>query len=117
LINTALDVYQDDPESGYRLITDKLRDLGHTASKNRVGRLCSQQQVYSVFAKKRGLRGRPGPAVHDDRVKRKFTVETPNTLWLTDISERRTDDGKSCISARSRTSGPTGSSATRSTPT
>ena len=94
LINAALDVHQDDPEFGYRLIADELRDLGHRASENRVGRLCSQQQIYSAFAKKKGLRGRPGPAVHDDRVKRKFTADTANTLWLTDITEHRTDEGK-----------------------
>ena len=94
LINAALDVHQDDPEFGYRLITDELRDLGHRASENRVGRLCSQQRIYSAFAKKKGLRGKPGPAVHDDRVKRKFTAKTPNTLWLTDITEHRTDEGK-----------------------
>ncbi len=85
LINAALDVHRDDPEFGYRLITDELRDLGHSASENRVGRLCSQQRIYSAFAKMKGLRRKPGPAVHDDKVKRKFTAKTPNTLWLTDI--------------------------------
>jgi len=94
LINAALDVHHDDPEFGYRLITDELRDLGHAASENRVGRLCSQQKIYSAFAKRKGLRGKPGPAVHDDRVKRKFTANAPNTLWLTDITEHRTDEGK-----------------------
>jgi putative transposase len=94
LINAALDVHHDDPEFGYRLITDELRVLGHAASENRVGRLCSQQRIYSALAKKKGLRGKPGPAVHDDRVKRKFTAKTANTLWLTDITEHRTDEGK-----------------------
>ena len=94
LTNAALDVHHDDPEFGYRLITDELRDLGHRASENRVGRLCGQQKIYSAFAKKKGLRGKPGPAVHDDRVKRKFTADAPNTLWLTDITEHRTDEGK-----------------------
>ena len=41
-----------------------------------------------------GLRGKPGPAVHDDRVKRKFTTTSANTLWLTDSTEHRTDESK-----------------------
>ena len=32
--------------------------------------------------------------MHDDRVKRKFIAETPNTLLLTDITEHWTDEGK-----------------------
>jgi len=82
--------------SGYRLITDELRDLGHTASENRVGRLCRTQRIYSVLSKKKGLRGKPGSAVHDDRVKRKSTAKRPTALWLTDITEHRAD-AASCI--------------------
>jgi hypothetical protein len=36
---------------------------GITAGENRVARLCSQQQIWSVFAKKRGLNRRSGPPV------------------------------------------------------
>ncbi|GAP33548.1 integrase, partial [Nocardia seriolae] len=39
LINAALDVHADDPESGYRFIADELADLGHQAGENRVARL------------------------------------------------------------------------------
>ncbi len=60
----------------------------------RVWRLCSQQRLWSVFAKKRGLTRKAGPPVHDDLVKRKFTATRPNQLWLTDITEHRTDEGK-----------------------
>ena len=37
---------------------------------------------------------RPGPAVHDDLVLRDFTADRPNQLWLTDITEPRTGQGK-----------------------
>ncbi len=47
-----------------------------------------------MFAKKRGLRGKAGPPVHDDHVQRNFTATGPNQLWLTDITEHRTDEGK-----------------------
>jgi putative transposase len=35
-----------------------------------------------------------GPPVHDDLVDRDFTADRPNALWLTDITEHRTNEGK-----------------------
>ena len=32
--------------------------------------------------------------MHDDLVRRAFTAERPNALWLTDMTEHRTDEGK-----------------------
>lgn len=89
-----MDVHDADPAFGSRLIADALHEQGHQASENRVGRLCNRQRIFSAFAKKKGLRGKPGPAVHDDRVKRKFTADSANVLWLTDVTEHRTDEGK-----------------------
>ena len=58
-------------------------------------RICRDNQWSSVFGKKRGKNGkRPGPPVHDDLVKRDFTADDVNELWLTDITEHRTDEGK-----------------------
>lgn len=94
LINAAYDIHHDDPEFGYRLIADDLPARGIAAGENRVARLCCQQRIWSVLAKKRGLGRRPGPAVHDDLVERKFTASRPNELWLTDITEHRTAEGK-----------------------
>lgn len=64
------------------------------AGRNRVNRLCSQQRLWSVHARKRGLSHRPGPPVHDDHVRRGFTAPAPNLLWLTDITEHPTAEGK-----------------------
>lgn len=94
LTNAAWDAHQDDPAFGYRFIADELNHAGLKAGENRVWRLCSQQRLWSVFAKKRGLRGKAGPPVHDDHVQRNFTATRPNQLWLTDITEHRTDEGK-----------------------
>jgi putative transposase len=94
LINAALDIHHDDPAFGYRFIADELGELGITVGENRVQRLCSQQRIWSVFAKKRGLNRKAGPPVHDDLVDRKFTAAGPNLLWLTDITEHRTGEGK-----------------------
>jgi putative transposase len=58
-------------------------------------RICRDNQWWSVFGKKRGKNGkRPGPPVHDDLVKRDFTADDVNELWLTDITEHWTDEGK-----------------------
>jgi putative transposase len=94
LTNAAFDIHTDDPAFGYRFISDELRDSGFKASENRVWRLCSDQRIWSVFSKKRGLSRRPGPAVHDDLVNRAFHAAAPNVLWLTDITEHRTMEGK-----------------------
>ena len=94
LINAAMDVHHDDPEFGYRFIADELPARGITAGRNRVNRLCTQQRLFSVHAKKRGLGRKSGPPVHDDLVQRQFTADAPNRLWLTDITEHPTAEGK-----------------------
>jgi putative transposase len=94
LINAALDIHHDDPAFGYRFIADELPIRGITASENRTQRLCSQQQIWSVFAKKRGLSRKAGPPVHDDLVNRQFSAPAPNVTWLTDITEHWTAEGK-----------------------
>jgi putative transposase len=94
LINAAIDAHHDDPAFGYRFIADELEHQGHVASERRVWRLCSQEGLWSTFAKKKGLAKKAGPPVHDDFVQRVFTARGPNELWLTDITEHRTDEGK-----------------------
>ena len=51
LINAAHDLHTGDPEFGYRLIADDLRDAGHHVGDNRVWRLCSTQRLWSVPSK------------------------------------------------------------------
>ncbi|MFM9921348.1 IS3 family transposase, partial [Lacisediminihabitans sp. H27-G8] len=52
------------------------------------------QRIWSHFSKKRGLNRKAGPPVHDDLVQRDFTAQRANQLWLTDITEHWTDEGK-----------------------
>ena len=94
LINAAYDIHADDPAFGYRFIADELPSRGIIAGENRVARLCSQERLWSVFSKKKGLNRKSGPPVHDDLVSRRFTAQKPNQLWLTDITEHWTDTGK-----------------------
>jgi putative transposase len=99
LINAAMDVHHDDPGFGYRFIADELNQAGIAAGENRVSRLCSQQRIWSLHSRKRGLQRRPGPPVHDDLVERDFTATALNQLWFTDISEHPTGEGKLYICA------------------
>ncbi|HVE92048.1 MAG TPA: IS3 family transposase [Actinomycetota bacterium] len=89
------DIHSDDPEFGYRFLADELHRAGHVIGERRVWRLCSEQRVWSITSRK-GRRGAktPGPAVHDDLVQRCFTADRPNAVWLTDITEHPTVEGK-----------------------
>jgi transposase InsO family protein len=50
--------------------------------------------VERVRQEARRERKRPGPRAHDDLLERQFTADHPNQLWLTDITEHWTDQGK-----------------------
>ncbi|WP_188791493.1 IS3 family transposase, partial [Ornithinimicrobium pekingense] len=93
--NALFDAHKDDPEFGYRYLVDEARDAGQDMCERTAWRLCSQNGWWSAFGKKRGRNGKkPGPPVHDDLVERDFTAEAPNQLWLADITEHRTGEGK-----------------------
>jgi transposase InsO family protein len=95
LVNAIVDVHADDPEFGYRLVADELERLGHRSCERRVWRLCRQQRIWSTTTKKgRKNTKTPGPPVHDDLVQRVFTAPAPDVVWLTDITEHPTTEGK-----------------------
>jgi len=60
-------------------------------------RICSAGGWASTISKKgRGRHRKAAPPVHDDLVERDFTAAGPNELWLTDITEHWTAEGKLC---------------------
>ena len=95
LINAALDIHRDDPAFGYRFIADELPAHGITAGANRVARLCSQQRIWSVVREEAGP-DPPGRTAGARRPgERRSSPPTPRTrLWLTDITEHPTAEGK-----------------------
>ncbi len=100
LVNDALDIHRDDPEFGYRFIADELEDLGYRVGENRVQRLCREHRIWSSTTRKGRKHGKkPRPAVHDDLVQRDFTADDIDQVWLTDISEHPTAEGKLYICA------------------
>ena len=94
--NPLVDLHGEDPEFGYRFLADELEAAGHRLGERRVWRLCRDQRLWSTTCRKgrRHGKGRPGPAVHDDLVQRQFRAERPDAVWLTDITEHPTGEGK-----------------------
>jgi transposase InsO family protein len=98
--NALFDAHKDDPEFGYRFLVDEARDAGEAMADRTAWRICSDNEWWSAFGKKRRGKGRKaGPPVHDDLVKRQFIADAPNRLWLTDITEHWTGEGKLYVCA------------------
>lgn len=55
--------------------------------------MCSLARIFSAHSRKCGGAKRSGPPVHDDLVRRDFTADAPNRLWLTNITEHHADEG------------------------
>ncbi|WP_344685671.1 IS3 family transposase, partial [Actinocorallia glomerata] len=94
--NALFDAHRDDPEFGYRFLLDEARDAGTDMSERTAWKIASENGWWSSFGKKktRGKGKKAGPPVHDDLVQREFAADAPNRLWLTDITEHTTGEGK-----------------------
>lgn len=94
--NALFDAHRDDPEFCYRFLVDEAADAGQAMCERTAWRICAENGWWSAFGKKkaRGKGGKVGPPVHDDLVGRVFTADGPNRLWLTDLTEHPTSEGK-----------------------
>ncbi len=102
--NALFDAHVDDPQFGHRLLADEAGDAGETMCDRTAWKICSDNGWWSSFGKKKGKGGkRPGPPVHDDLcayednhgvTRHRFTASGINELWLSDISEHWTREGK-----------------------
>ncbi|MFK5584369.1 IS3 family transposase, partial [Serinicoccus sp. LYQ131] len=107
--DALFNAHRDDPEFGYRFLADEARGAGHTMSERTAWRLCSDNGWWSAFGKKRGKNGRkPGPPVHEDRcavtdelgrTRHEFTAQAANELWVGDITEHWTGEGRLYVCA------------------
>lgn len=95
LWDAIFNAHRDDPEFGYRFVVDEVRAVGFAVAERTVWKICSINGWWLVFGKKRGRNGKKsGPPVHDDLVERDFSADRPDQLWLTDITEHWTGEGK-----------------------
>lgn len=102
--NALFDAHRDDPEFGYGYLHEEAVDKGPSMSPRTAWKLCSTNTWWSSFGKKRGKNGkRPGPPVHDDRLatvdehevtRHEFVAQHPKQVWLSDITEQWTGEGK-----------------------
>ncbi|WP_433470119.1 IS3 family transposase [Spirillospora sp. CA-128828] len=67
--------------------------LGERVNRKRVERLMRQAGLQGVY-RRRGRRNLVNAATEEDLVRRRFDVVGPDRLWLTDITEHPTTEGK-----------------------
>jgi putative transposase len=95
LANAIFDAHRDDLEFGYRFLADEVRDQGFEVCDRTVWKICRDMGWWSVFGKPRSRKkGKVGTPAHDDLICRHFSADAPNTVWLADITEHRTAEGK-----------------------
>ena len=93
--NAIFDAHRDDPEFGYRFLLDEAYDAGQAMAERTAWRICSDNGWWSSFGKRRrGKKTRGGAPAHDDLVRREFTAPGPNQVWLSDLTEHPTREGK-----------------------
>ncbi len=95
LANAIFDAHRDDPEFGYRFLADEARSAGFEVGDRTVWRICAENGWWCRFDKKKNPKAtRPATAAHDDLVRRHFAASAPNQVWLSDITEHHSAEGK-----------------------
>jgi len=68
--------------------------LGEPVNRKRVERLMREAGIQGIYRRRGRKRAPGGPATEDDLVHRGFDVDAPDVLWVTDITEHPTVEGK-----------------------
>ena len=71
---------------------------GVRCGRKRVARLMRSSGLQGIYIRRKKRRCSAEP-VHDDLVQRRFVADAPNRLWLTDITEHPTREGKVYLAA------------------
>jgi len=98
LTNTIVDIHKMSRRSyGSPRVHDELRlGMGKRCSRKRVERLMAQAGIVGIHRRRgRGCTRRdPDASPSDDLVNRCFDVTGPDRLWVMDVTEHPTDEGK-----------------------
>lgn len=87
-------IHEEVPEFGYRLLCDQAAERGLVMSERTAWKLCNSVGIKAKIVRKGPKASKSLPAIHDDLVQRNFTAVKPNQVWLTDITEHPTREGK-----------------------
>ena len=68
--------------------------LGIACGRKRIARLMKAAGLMGVCHRRKRSSSKPLPAPHEDLVRRRFVAEEPNRLWVSDITEHPTAEGK-----------------------
>ncbi len=116
--NALFDAHRDDPEFGHRLLADEARDAGEAMADRTAWRICVGQWLVERVREEAGGKRQQARAAGPRRPRagreRSPPIAAPNELWLTDITEHKTAEGKLYLCAIKDVFRD-GSSATRST--
>ena len=95
LVKMIKEIHEESRRSyGSPRVTAELRlGLGLAVNRKRAGRLMREHGIQGIYRRK-GRKNLVNAATEDDLVKRQFTVDAPDVLWLTDITEHPTAEGK-----------------------
>lgn len=95
LVKMIKEIHEESRRSyGSPRVTAELRPgLGLAVNRKRVERLMREQGIQGIYRRK-GRKNPVNAATEEDLVKRQFAVDAPDVLWLTDITEHPTAEGK-----------------------
>lgn len=80
-------------------VTAELRlGLGMAVNRKRAGRLMREHGIQGIYRRK-GRKNLVNAATVEDLVRRRFAADAPDRLWVTDITEHATAEGKVCCAA------------------
>ena len=92
--NALFDAHRDDPEFGYRYLVEEARDAGEPMAERTAWRICSRTAGGVCSARSAARTARSGHRCTTIWSSVTSPPMTPNQLWLTDITEHRTGEGK-----------------------